>query len=309
MKPKRADEGVALIAQPEFQSWWAELQRARAELKAAHQRYAEMLSEASLTEFKAELLQKNAIDTLYRAGECEDGAATMMFEGTELENRSFRAVSDFEEQRFKVSEVWYRLGTAEKLLDERREALTALKTKKLETDLKAAEQIHRVAREDYDRETARKNQLWEEVERIWAKSAEANLLVSEQRVRAKRIRREAEELFALAEERKQQSGTLRAAAEKASALCQTTETALREVLDQAQRKFECSAGTDFLYFRYKEDQKLALCVSLIEDRDNYNVVLLPLSIHRVTRQRGVAFLESAFESPSRESNFKLGEMR
>lgn len=309
MKPKRVDEVVALIAQPEFQSWWAELQRARAELKRAQQRHEEMLSEASLTEFKAELLQKNAIDTLYRAGECEDAAATMMFEGTELENRSFRAVSDFEEQRFKVSEVWYRLGTAEKELDERREALAVSKNKKTETELKAAEQAHRVAREGYDRETARKNQLWEEVERIWARSAEANLLVAEQRVRAKRIRREAEALFALAEERKQHSGILRAEAEKASALCQTTETALRAVLDQAQRKFECTAGADFLYFRYNEDQKLALCVSLIEDRDNYNVVLLPLSIHRVGRQRGVAFLEPSFETPPRESNFKLGEMR
>ncbi|HYR55067.1 MAG TPA: hypothetical protein VEM39_03060 [Myxococcaceae bacterium] len=309
MKPKRVDEVVALIAQPEFQSWWAELQRARAELKTAQQRHEEMLSEASLTEFKAELLQKNAIDTLYRAGECEDAAATMMFEGTELENRSFRAVSDFEEQRFKVSDFWYRLGTAEKLLDERRETLASARTKKSETDLKGAEQAHRVAREEYDRETARKNQLWEEVERIWAKSAEANLLVAEQRVRAKRIRREAEALFALAEERKQQSGILRAEAERASALCQTTETALRAVLDQAQREFECSAGTDFLYFRYKDDQKLALCVSLIEDRDNYNVVLLPLSIHRVGRQRGVAFLEPSFGLPSPESNFKLGEMR
>jgi len=309
MKPKRVDEVVALIAQPEFQSWWAELQRARAELKTAQQRHEEMLSEASLTEFKAELLQKNAIDTLYRAGECEDAAATMMFEGTELENRSFRAVSDFEEQRFKVSDFWYRLGTAEKLLDERRETLASARTKKSETDLKGAEQAHRVAREEYDRETARKNQLWEEVERIWAKSAEANLLVAEQRVRAKRIRREAEALFALAEERKQQSGILRAEAERASALSQTTETALRAVLDQAQREFECSAGTDFLYFRYKDDQKLALCVSLIEDRDNYNVVLLPLSIHRVGRQRGVAFLEPSFGLPSPESNFKLGEMR
>jgi hypothetical protein len=309
MKPKQTDEVVALIAQPEFQSWWAELQKARAEVKAAQQRYGELLSEASLTEFRAELSQKNAIDTLYRAGECEDAAATMMFEGTELENRSFRAVSDFEEQRFKVSEVWYRLGTAEKVLDERREAPASSKSKKSEADLKAADQAHRVAREEYDRETARKNQLWEEVERIWAKSAEANLLVAEQRVRAKKIRKEAESLFALAEERKQQSGILRAAAEKASALCQTTETALRAVLDQAQHKFECSAGTDFLYFRYKEDQKLALCVSLIEDHDNYNVVLLPLSIHRVGRQRGVAFLEPSLGAPTRESNFKLGEMR
>jgi len=300
MKTKRLNEVVSLIAQPEFQSWWAEFQKRRAELQEAQKRYEDSLAEASLAEFKAELLQKNAIDTLYRAGECEDTAATLLFEGTELENRSYRAVSDFEEQRFYVSELWYRLGACEKAFEERREAKPKFNGKKADSELKAAERAHRAAREDYDRETERRNQLWDEVERIWAKSAEVNLLVAEHRVRAKSIRKEAESLFALAEEQKRRSVDLRAAAEAASARCEGARSALRAALNRAHDEFACATGADFLYFRQKGSAKRIFCVSLIEDHDRYNVELTPLGVYVVDRQRGVAFLEPSVvgEPPS-----------
>src|SRR5688572_23479361 len=114
MKPKRLSEVRALISQADFQEWWAQLVKSREEARAAQERYDELLSQNTLMEFKAELTQKNAIDTLYRAGECEDTAANMLFEATGLENRSYRVIADFEEQRYKVSELWYRLGAAEK---------------------------------------------------------------------------------------------------------------------------------------------------------------------------------------------------
>jgi hypothetical protein len=297
MKPKRLNEVLSLIAQPEFQGWWAEIQKDRAELQAAQKRYDELLAEASLTEFRAELSQKNAIDTLYRAGECEDAAANMLFEGTELENRSYRGVSDFEEQRYRVSELWYRLGASEKILDERREVHVQSNSKKAESELKLAERTHRAACDDYERETGQKNRLWDEVERIWAKSAEMSLLVVEQRLRAKRIRKEAESLFALAEERKQRSVELRAEAEEASARCEAAQAAIRAVLDRAHEQFGCAAGTDFLYFPHKDNQKMALCVPLIEDHENYNVEVIPLTVYLVDRQRGVAFLEPSVGHP------------
>ena len=168
MKPKSLDDVLALLRQPEMQSWWAEVLKRRAELEAAQKQQAELLIEASLTEFRSELSQKTAIDTLYRAGELDDAAASMLFEATDLENRSYRAVSDFEEQRFKVSEIWYRLGAAEKILEERREAHAQSSSKKSESELSAAERTHRTSRDDYERETERRNRLWDEVERIWA---------------------------------------------------------------------------------------------------------------------------------------------
>ncbi len=301
MKPKRLNEVLALLRQPEVQSWWAEVQKRRAELEAAQRQQAELLSEASLTEFRSELSQKTAIDTLYRAGELDDAAASMLFEAGDLENRSYRAVSDFEEQRFKVSEIWYRLGAAEKMLEECREAHAKSSSKKSESELLAAERAHRTSHDDYERETERRKQLWDEVERIWAKSAEVNLLVAEHRLRAKRVRKEAEALFAEAEDGKRRGAEMRARAEAASSRCQGAEAALRSTLDRARELLSCAVGNDFLYFLRKDSSRIALCISLIEDHDNYNLELSPLGVYRVDRQRGVAFLEPlAASAPSAE---------
>ncbi len=301
MKPRRLPEVRALIAQPEFQDWWRSLQSGRKDAESALARYDELLSQTTLMEFRAELTQKNAIDTLYKAGECEDAAANMLFESTDLENRSFRVIADFEEQRYRVSELWYRLGAAEKNLDERKELAAKEKSRKADAELRTSEALLRKASEDYERETAVKTRLWEEVERIWAKAAEVSLLMAEQRVRGKKIRREAEGMFSLAEERKARAKALRTEAEGASAACEAAQSRVEALLQHARERFDCSAGTDFLYFRHRDNAKLAYCVCLIEDHDNYNVELRPLMLYAVDRQRGAAFLEPArADSPSVE---------
>jgi hypothetical protein len=293
VKPKRLSEVRALIALPEFQEWWEQLVAARVAAKTAFEQYDELLSQTTLTEFRAELTQKNAIDTLYRAGECEDSAANMLFEATELENRSYAAIGEFEEQRFKVSEIWYRLGAAEKSAEEKRELHVTGKSKRTETDVKSSERAHRSAADDYERETAKKNRLWDEVERIWAKSAEVNLLVAEQRGRGKKIRKEAEALFVLAEERKKKAKELRTEADASSAAADRANAKIDGLLEQARERFGCASGSEFLYFRQKDNQKLAFCIPLVEDHDSYNVEVKPLSIYSVERQRGVSFLEPA----------------
>ena len=291
MKPSSLNEVFALLRRPELQSWWTSVQQRRADLESAQRTHRELLAEAALSEFRSELSQKTAIDTLYRAGELDDGAASMLFETTELENRSYRAVSDFEEQRFKVSEIWYRLGAAEKALDECRDAHKKVKSKKTESELHAADRAHRALRDDYDRETEQRNRLWDEVERIWAKSAEVNLLVAEHRIRAKRVRKEAEKLFAESEEGKRRAGDLRAKADSAASCTQAAEHELRATLERAREQFGCAVGGDFIYFVRKDNPKAAFCVSLIEDHDNYNLELSPLGVYLVDRQRGVTYLE------------------
>src|SRR3954468_19528291 len=107
MKQKRLNEVRALIASPDFQQWWAQLNASRDALKESETRFEELLGQGTLMEFRAELTQKNAIDTLYRAGEHEDTAANMLFESNELENKSFKGVEDFEEHRIRASDTWY----------------------------------------------------------------------------------------------------------------------------------------------------------------------------------------------------------
>ena len=287
MKQKRLNDVRALISSADFQSWWGQLNAVRDGLRESEERYEELLGQSTLTEFRAELTQKNAIDTLYRAGEHEDVAANMLFEATELENKSFRGVADFEEQRIRASDTWYRLGAAEKHLEEAREK------KHSPSVVLALEKGVRQVSDDYSREDGRKARLWDEVERLWARSAEVNLLVAEQRALGKKVRRHAEELFGVAEERKQKTKELKAETEAAARAVQTSKARRAELLEEAREKFGCSTGTDFLYFRHRDDQRMAYCIALLEDHDGYNLEVKPLAVYQVDRARGVAFLEPA----------------
>lgn len=280
MLPRRLTDVRALLSTAEFQAWWAELLRARLDFEAAQERVDELLSQATLTEFRAELTHKNALETLHRAGECEDAAAAMIAETAELQKRSGLTLAEFEEQRFRTSESWYRLGAAERVHDE------ALQP----ADVRA----------EYEREEQKKAELWASVDKQWERTAELSLLIAEHRARGRKIRREAEAQFALTDERKKRAKELRDEAQEAAAAKAAMQARIDQLLSDARRRFGCASGTDFLYFRQNENPKLAFCVSLVEDRNSYNVEVKALAIYSVEQRRGIAFLEPAraeFPSP------------
>jgi hypothetical protein len=212
MKAHRLSEVREIVHSAEFHAWWEELGRAQTARAEAREKYDELLTQAMLMDFRAELAQKNAIDTLYRAGEYEDQASGMMADAQELENNSFKVVGEYEEHRYHVSELWYRLGAAEKNLEEGKDEVTALKarlgaapaaaSREIEAELKRAEaehvhlqRTHRHCAEEYQKEHGRQQKLWADVEKLWARSAEMSLLVAEKRSQGKKIRKQAEGLF------------------------------------------------------------------------------------------------------------------
>ncbi len=307
MKAKRFSEVKLLVASADFHGWWQELVLARMSRDEAREKYDEYLTQAVLMEFRAELAQKNAIDTLYRAGECEDAAGNMAAESQELENSSFKVVADFEEQRFHATEMWYRLGASERRVEELKERLEAARAKgrditaepalaKVEAELKSAERSHRQAQEDYERENGKKDRLWQEVERMWSRSIELSLLMAEKREHGRKVRREAEKLFAQAEERKQRAKRLREEADASNRGREAAEQKLLATMKDARDRFGCACGEEFVYFREREDQKRAYCVPLVDDPEHYNIEVKPLTVYSIDRQRGVAFIEPAVES-------------
>ncbi len=295
MDSKRLSELSALVTSSEFVRWWKELQQARAESETAKNDWNQLLSQVGTVEAQAEVIQKEAIETLDRADEYENVAATAQAEAGGLENKSFRAVSEFEQQRFRASETWYRLGGSEKELDELRDAYTKAPNRKTQGELEAAERSHRHLSEQYAREMERKEKLWEEVEEIWARSAETNLRTVEQRLLGKKVRRQAEDLFAAADEKRKQAIGLRGEAERGEHRAEAAAKKIRATLDAAKERFGCGVGTDFLYFREAGNQEGALCVALIADRGNYNLEVQPLSIYSLDARVGVAHLEPARE--------------
>jgi hypothetical protein len=287
MRARRLDEVRELIASPDFRSWWQALVAARIALADAEAHRDELLAQLTSMEFRAELSQKHAIDTLYRGGEAEDAAAHLLAEAETLENRSFPGVAAFEEQRYRVSELWYRLGALESQVEHARDG------KQPAAQVLALERQRQAAADEYERETARKNRLWDEVERLWAKSAEVSLLRSEHQLQARKVRREAESLFAQAEERKKRAVALRAEGEAAASAVEAAKAALEATRQAAVERFGALVGIDFLFFRHPHDSRHAYAVALVEDTEHYNVEVRPLALFSVEHRRGVAFLEPA----------------
>ena len=279
MKQRRLSELKAMLAQPDFQEWWNLLTRKRVELDAARKQHEELLSQKHLMEFRAEMTQKRAIDTLYQAGEFEDSATGLLAKAAELENRSFRTVAEFEDQRFRVSELWYRLGPLEKSLDE-------IKARKAPPSaVQQAQALLQSTSAEYEKQSKVKNELWSTVEKLWEQSSEVSLLVAEQRMQGKKVRRQAELLFTESEERKQRAQMLRGESEKALQQLKSVEEELKALRENARQKFDCTAGTDFLYFRSKDDPKTAFGIPLADDRDTFNIEVKALNVYVVRRAR------------------------
>jgi hypothetical protein len=122
------------------------------------------------------------------------------------------------------------------------------------------------------------------------------------------VRKDAERLFALAEERKQAAKAARTTSEALSAAVETARAKIESSRGQAAERFAGMSGADFLYFRHQGDSRHAFAVALAEDKENYNVEVKPLAIYSVEQHRGVGFLEPArASSPSLEEGDKRFE--
>lgn len=292
-RSRRLQELEGLVESEPFLAWWRELSTLTGQRRELAEKHEELLSQAMALEFRAELAQKNAIDALYRSGELEDAATSLLAEAGKLENQSFKAVSEFESQRVKVSEIWYRLGPSERALEELRERGRTDTSQ--QPAIRAAEEAFKQASSQYERESAKKSLIWEEVERIWAQSAEMTLAVAEKRMQAKKVRRESEGLFATAEERKQRARRLQAEARESDTALQALDARIARVRQSAREQFGCAVGDAFLYFREKGSQRI-WGVALLDDSTTYNLEVRALNIFGLDRARGVEFLEPSVDT-------------
>lgn len=271
MKAKQLSEVRETVNSEKFRAWFDALGKARLAAREAQLRHEELLTQIHLMEFRAELAQRNATDTLYRAAAHEDAAEQMQAEASELENKSLELVGEFEKQRSLCTELWGAVGAAEQ-------------SEKNESRIKRL-------REEYERETAKKNRMWEEVETMWSMSLEKNLAVVENKAKAKRVRRESETLFAAAEKAKASANALKSDGEKGAREREAAESAVRDLMSRAGNEFDAIVHEDFLYWPQRENNKQVYVSPLFSDSQNYNLELQACCIYQCSSERGVDFLE------------------
>ena len=313
MKPLHLGDLRELLQGPAFSAWWSEHAKAVEALRDARARHDDLAAQSETMHVRSELAQRAAIDAFNRAGVADDEGARLAAEGQGLENRALELVGRYEEQRFRTSDAWVRLGGAERVAEDRREAASRTKGKdapkgreaaKLRAQAEAAAAVaERQLRELHDlyaREDERRARLWDEVEAAWSASFQKSLLAAERGVEARRVRREAERLFQEAEERRVRAKHL--AAEAAAAGKSRDAAAQRKaaLLARTPGLFGCTPGHAYLYWRHPDDKRAAFAVALADD-DDANLDVRALGVYTVGRARGVAFLEPAREGLAPEA--------
>jgi hypothetical protein len=297
MRSLRLGELRELLEGSAFAAWWTDWQRAVSTVRDARARHEDLLSHSELMTVRSELAQRAAVDAFSRSGEADDEGTRFTAEAQEQENRALALVGEYEEQRFRTSDLWVRLGGAENVLEARRDTLARGGAAKARSQAVAsardAERNHQTLVAEYGAADRKRTRLWDDVEAAWAVSFERSLVGAEHGVVARRIRREAERLFKEAEERRTRAKQLAADAEAAERELRDAEERQHALLTAARETFGCVPGPSFLYWRHRDDKRSAFAVALAEDPDGSNVEVKALGIFTVSRQRGVAFLEPA----------------
>jgi tetratricopeptide (TPR) repeat protein len=309
MKSLWVREVREIVESDVFLEWWRSLQKMEQQLGQLNERHEELLSQAALMEYRTEFIQRNATDSLYLAGEYEDNAAEMLANASELENKSYEAVADFENQRIFVSDLYTRMGACEHELLSTQSSIQILKKSiesekdsekraELERNLKSlSEALSKQERElkeasaTYERENNRKMSLWEEVELIWSRGLNINLSVSEYRVRSNQTRRAAQRKFAEAENSKQNSQKIREEVEDTGLQIKELEKAIENKRKSARKLFYCTVGENFIFWPRRENIKEVYCVPLADFTEGYNIELIALTIYLVNQKRGVEFIQ------------------
>ena len=296
MRAVRLGELRELLESAAFGTWWAEWQRAIAARDEARARHDDLVAQAELMAHRSEIVQRAGVEAFSTSGAVEDEGTRWTAQAHAEENRALALVGEFEQQRTRTSEAWMRLGGADKVLEERREALASDRTRTreaAEAALRDAERQRQGIAAEYEAADGKRRRLWDDAETAWATSLERSLLGAEQGVLARRIRRDAEKLFAEAEERRLRARQLSGDAAAAVRELRDAEARLAGLRASACEQLGCVAGPSFLYWRHHDDKRSAFAVSLAAHAEERDAPLKALGVYVVGRQRGVAAPEVA----------------
>ncbi|MBI5511204.1 MAG: hypothetical protein HY903_20785 [Deltaproteobacteria bacterium] len=317
MRTRTVQEVRNVLQTQVFATWYKRYCEVRQAIEGAQARRTDLLGQAHMVRYKADLTQQTADDKLFAAGEFEDLAARSHAEYAEIENDSFEVLSEFELQRQKAIDALVDRDRLEKLLEDGRQVASDLRARldaarKHQTPEGVAEadrlavrlaevelqvQAHAKAVEQAAaaevREARRKEELWLAVEAAWSNSFRANMARTEFSYSSRCVRAESELLFARSVADRRRVEQLEGEAQRALEQMAELDRDYEAILEEGRKTFECTLVNEFLYWPHSEDVKAALCVPLVDESRQFNIQVSALQVYRLERARGLEFIEPA----------------
>jgi len=314
MEGKSLKDVRALIHGNEFHQWCDAYKALRQQIEDAHSQYSDEM-----------------LHTVWRAGELEDRSAEAHAAYIELE-RSFDALSEYEIERQRATDLWMALQGAEKRLEDQRATASEIRAKlearkkgrrmtsspqefqrreseirELDTEMEKTAKECASIRERFEAVAAVRDQHWASVEHQWTDSFRSNMARAEFSYLAKRVRSDADNLSAQLGERAPHDPTPEEEARDAELDRQITELEekLAAAAVEAEQKFNCVLVREFLYWPRHNEITTAWCVPLITERDQLNLQVEALRVYEIERARGIEFIEPLPEEREDEEDPRL----
>ena len=328
LKPKTYTDVRELLQKESFTTW--------------HQRYQELLEDirdscSRLTNTRmvrqgikgcVEVLQHKGDNCLFQAGELDARAAIALAEHNAIENDSFEALSNFEQQRLYCSVRWDQLGVQENNLENLRQQLSEMiaasqaaersqmvysqaDADHLQREINTLQQQIEELRSDYREFIRLKEELWQQVETEWSHSFAVKMAHTTQEYLSRKLKMKAEALYAQShrvrlgeqdcedQDKEAASGdpverppeALKEDLDRFSTRAIELEQELEQHRDTGREIFMACIVEDFMFWPRKDNVKWAFVVPLVEDREFLNIQVQPLVIYQIERARGLDFIE------------------
>lgn len=147
----------------------------------------------------------------------------------------------------------------------------------------------------------KKEAMWRDVAETWEIAFRARIAQAEHEYRATRLRRALK-----ACERKPSLAIASGVDPNAPQRAALHRAELEVLTLDAERRFGCVLIGEFMYWPVAGDPQAALCVPLIAEHDLLNLQVEPLTVYRVSRKRGLGFIEPvASQSSPQDDDYRL----
>ncbi|MAO83667.1 MAG: hypothetical protein VX405_06535 [Myxococcota bacterium] len=274
----------SLVQTEQFGSWFAEFTGLQARLGMLQEELNELKLKRRRMLFECDYWRDRADESLLESSRLRAEIENLEADAARAEAEAYRVLMRYENKRAEVTELWEKIGVVELRVDDYRDEATRNRIQK-----KIQPELNRL-RDAYGTGSEAKEQLWDEHEKLWIRSAEASLTGPEVAIQATRLEQRYADLVAKAEGYRKQADELASQVEEANEDLTAVSQALDTLKASANEHFNCLCHREFLYWLAGDDRQLVYLVPLIDNRHDYNIEIRARYLYQCGAEEGVAHL-------------------